>query len=177
MSPPRLTRRGLLLQAALLAGCAQLGPPPLPPPSEGDDLAILDNLLALEYAAGAAYDGTRHLLSEARRERAAEFRSEHARHADALAALIRERGGNPVAPAPFRGVVEDETAALRLLAAEERGLATAYVGALPAFADRDLARAMGNILAVEVLHWAAWREALGLPPSDGPFLFDQKPGT
>jgi hypothetical protein len=78
---------------------------------------------------------------------------------------------------PFRGVVESEAAALRLLADEERGLASAYVGALPAFADRDLARAMGNILAVEVLHWAAWREALGLPPSDGPFLFDQKPGT
>jgi hypothetical protein len=164
------------LQAALLAGCAQLGPPPLPPGSEEDDRAILNNLLALEYAAGAAYDGTRHLLSAPRQERAAQFRNEHARHADALVALIRQRGGEPVAPASFRGAVDNETAALRLLADEEHGLASAYVGSLPAFADRDLARAMGNVLTVEMLHWAAWREALGLPPSDGPFLFDQKPG-
>jgi hypothetical protein len=165
----------LLLAAALLAGCAQLGPPPLPPASEADDRAILDNLLALEYAATAAYDATRPLLSEKRRKQVEQFRAEHARHAEALLGLIRQRDGEPVAPAPFRGVVEDETAALRLLADEERGLASAYVGALPAFADRDLARAMGNILAVEALHWAAWREALGLPASDGPFLFDQKP--
>jgi hypothetical protein len=173
--PRRLTRRALL-SATLLAGCAQLGPPPLPPASVADDRAILDNLLALEYAAGAGYEGTRALLSPERSEIAAQFQSEHARHADALAALGRERGGEPVAPAPFRGVVESETAALRLLEDEERGLVSAYVGSLPAFADRNLARAMGNILAVEALHWAAWRTALGQKASDGPFLFDQKPG-
>jgi hypothetical protein len=170
-----LTRRRVLLSSAFLAGCAQIGPPPLPPASAADDLAILNNLLALELAAAAAYDGTRHLLSPPKRERAAQFRGEHERHAEALAALIRDRGGEPVAPAPFRGVVESEAAALRLLADEERGLASAYVGALPGFADRDLARAAGNILTVETLHWAAWRDALGLPPSDGPFLFDQEP--
>lgn len=173
MRAPVLPRRALLWQAALLAGCAELGPPPLPPPSTADDPAILNNLLALEYAAGAAYDGTRHLLAEPRRAHAAKFRAEHARHADALAAAIRERGVEPVQPTPFRGVVENEAQALRLLAGEEHGLASAYVAALAAFADRDLARAAGNILAVEVLHWAAWRAALGRAPSDGPFFFDQ----
>lgn len=173
MSAPVLRRRALLWQAALLAGCAELGPPPLPPPSTADDPAILDNLLALEHAACAAYDGTRHLLAEPRRAHAARFRAEHARHADALAAAIRERGIEPVQPAPFRGVVENEAQALRLLAGEEHGLASAYIAALAAFADRDLARAAGNILAVEVLHWAAWRAALGSAPSDGPFFFDQ----
>jgi hypothetical protein len=170
-------RRVLLLPLLLLAACAQVGPPPLPPASAADDVAILNNLLALELAAGAAYEGTRHLLAPASRERAAQFRAEHARHAEALAALVRERDGEPVAPAPFRGLVESEAAALRLLADEEHGLASAYVGALPGFADRDLARAAGNILAVETLHWAAWRHTLGEPPSDGPFLFDQKPGS
>lgn len=171
---PRLPRRALLT-AALLAGCAQLGPPPLPAPSVADDRAILNNLLALEYAAGAAYDGTLSLLSHDKREVAAQFRSEHAKHAAALAALVRERGGEPVAPAPFHGAVKDEAAALHLLADEERGLASAYVGSLSAFADRDLARGMGNILAVEALHWATWRATLGEKPSDGAFLFDQKP--
>jgi hypothetical protein len=172
----RLPRR-ILLQAALLGGCADLGPPPLPPPAAEDDPAILNNLLALEHAAGTAYEGTLHLLGKARRENATRFRAEHGQHAAALIVAVRRHGGDPVAPAPFHGVVEDETAALRLLADEERGLASAYIGALPAFADRDLARTVGNILAVEMLHWAAWRQALGLPPSDGPFFFDQKAAT
>jgi hypothetical protein len=171
-SPVR--RRRFLWQAALLAGCANVGPPPLPPPSPDDDRVILNNLLALEHAAIAAYDGTRQFLAESRRATAAQFRAEHARHADALIAAIRQRGGDPVEPAPFRGVVADEAGALRLLAEEERGLASAYIGAAPSFSDRDLARAAGNILSVEMLHWAAWRAAMGAPPSDGPFFFDQK---
>ena len=153
-----------------------MGPPALPPPSPDDDRAILNNLLALEHAAVAAYDGTQHLLAEPRRKIAAEFRREHAIHAEGLVAAIRQRGGEPVAPVPFRGVAANESAALRLLAGEEHGLAAAYIGAAPSFSDRDLARAAGNILSVEVLHWAAWRAAMGAPPTDGPFFFDQKTG-
>jgi hypothetical protein len=167
-------RRRVLLQAALLGGCAQVGPPPLPAPSPEDDRAILNNLLSLEYAALAAYDATRRLLSAERDVHAARFREEHARHADALVQALRQRGGEPVEMQPFRGVVDNEAGALRFLAAEERGLASAYIGAAPLFADRDLARAAANILAVEMLHWAAWRAALGEPPTDGPFFFDQK---
>jgi Ferritin-like domain len=177
VTPPSLPRRDFLLQAMLLTGCTTVGPPPLPPASEEDDKAILNNLIALEYAAVAAYDGTRDLLSEPRRASAAQFRADHARHAEALVATLRQRGGEPVEPVPFRGIAADEAAALRLLAEEERGLAAAYIGAAPAFADRDLARAAGNILSVEMMHWSAWRAAMGAPPTDGPFFFDQKMGS
>jgi Ferritin-like domain len=176
VSGGRLGRRALLAQAALLAGCAEIGPPPLPPASKEDDVAILNSLLALEHAAVAAYDGIADLLGAELAARAAQFREEHASHAEGLAAAIRERGGEPVAPAPFHGVAADAAGALAFLAAEERGLASAYVGAVPAFADRDLARSAASILAVESLHWGAWRSALGEKPSDGAFFSDQKSG-
>jgi len=166
--------RCLVLTASLAAGCASVGPPPLPPPSPADDPVILNNLLALELEAVAAYEAAGQFLPPARAEAAAQFRAEHRRHADTLIAAIRQHGTSPVGPVTFLGIMTDEPSALSHLADAERGLASAYLGAVPAFADRDLARMAASILAVEMLHWAEWRRALGNGPSGGAFFSELK---
>ena len=41
---------------------------------------------------------------------------------------------------------------------------SAYLGAVPAFADRKLSRAAASILGDEAMHWAILRNALGEDP-------------
>jgi hypothetical protein len=166
----RPSRRTLVLGgAAGLCGCANLGPPPLPGPSREADLGILRSLLALERQIVAIYRAFEETMQGDTAQRATTFRAEHERHAEIIVASIERLGGTreeaPRAPLPRAA---DPAAALRILAAEERRLASAYLGAVPAFADRDLSRAAGSLLAVETMHWSAWRAALGEPPTDGP---------
>jgi hypothetical protein len=166
----RPSRRALVLGgAAGLCGCANLGPPPLPRPSREADLGILQSLLGLEWQIVAVYCTFEEGLQGDAAQRAATFRAEHERHAEIIAASIERLGGEreETSRGPLPRAA-DRVAALRILAAEERWLASAYLGAVPAFADRDLARAAGSLLAVETMHWSAWRAALGEPPTDGP---------
>src|SRR6266851_4771885 len=60
--------------------------------------------------------------------------------------------------------------ALRFLVAFEQGLALAYLGAVPAFAEKDLAKGAAGILGVESMHWGVLRRALGEDPVPVPFL-------
>ncbi len=62
----------------------------------------------------------------------------------------------------------DET--LRFLVGFEQGLTLAHLGAVPAFADRALAKSSAGILGVEAMHWAALRRALGEDAVPAPFL-------
>ena len=50
---------------------------------------------------------------------------------------------------------------LRFAAGLEQGAVSAYLGALPLFGDRELAKAAGSILGDEAMHWAVLRQALG----------------
>ena len=166
----RPSRRTLVLGgAAGLCGCANLGPPPLPGPSREADLGILQSLLALERQIVAIYGAFEETMRGDTAQRAATFRAEHERHAEIIVASIERLGGTreeaPRGPVPRAA---DPAAALRILASEEKRLASAYLGAVPTVADRDLARAAGSLLAVETMHWSAWRAALGEPPTDGP---------
>ncbi|MBV9523155.1 MAG: ferritin-like domain-containing protein, partial [Alphaproteobacteria bacterium] len=52
----------------------------------------------------------------------------------------------------------------------EVGLALAHLGAVPAFADRDLAKGAAGLLGVEAMHWAVLRRALGEAPVPAPII-------
>ena len=49
---------------------------------------------------------------------------------------------------------------LRFAAGLERGAVSAYLGAVPLFANRELAKAAASILGDEAMHWAVLRNAV-----------------
>ena len=52
----------------------------------------------------------------------------------------------------------------------EKGAASAYLGALPNFHNKDLTRAAGSILGDETMHWAILLNTLGEDPVPGAFI-------
>ena len=114
------------------------------------------------------------LLSPSAFELASRFRQDHAKHTEALVRAV-ERLGGPAAEGrgaaglPTTGLAS-ETDILRLAASVEKSLALVYLGAVPAFADRELAKAAAGIMGVETMHWAALRARLGEDPAPTPFL-------
>jgi rubrerythrin len=57
-----------------------------------------------------------------------------------------------------------EADVLRFAAGLERGAVSAYLNAVPLFADRALAQAAASILGDEAMHWAVFRQVLGEKP-------------
>jgi hypothetical protein len=47
---------------------------------------------------------------------------------------------------------------------------SAYLGAVPQFDNRDLARAAASILGDEAMHWAVLRQAVGEDPVPAAFV-------
>jgi hypothetical protein len=47
---------------------------------------------------------------------------------------------------------------------------SAYLGAVPVFGNRDLAKAAASILGDEAMHWAILRNALGDDPVPAAFV-------
>jgi hypothetical protein len=56
---------------------------------------------------------------------------------------------------------------LKFAAKLEQGAVSAYLGAVPLFGNRDLAKAAASILGDEAMHWAILRNALGETPAHG----------
>jgi hypothetical protein len=52
----------------------------------------------------------------------------------------------------------------------EKGAVSAYLGAVPLFGNRDLAKAAASILGDEAMHWAVLRNALGEAPVPSAFM-------
>jgi len=59
---------------------------------------------------------------------------------------------------------------LRFAAGLEQGAVSAYLGAIPVFDNRDLAKAAGSILGDEAMHWAILRNVLGEDPVPAAFV-------
>jgi rubrerythrin len=59
---------------------------------------------------------------------------------------------------------------LRFAAGLEKGAASAYLGAVPALDNKDLAKAAASILGDEAMHWAVLRNALGENPVPSAFI-------
>ena len=182
-SSPQVARRaflgksGLLLSAtavALLSGrealATQAGG------AKAGDVNILNTALAAELEAVAAYQvgAESGLLEKPVLALAGQFQGHHKEHADVLAKTISKLGGKPVAAKakyafPVSGL-KTQADVLRFAASLEKGAVSAYLGAVPLFQERELAKVAASILGDEAMHWAVLRQALGENPVPSAFV-------
>lgn len=171
-------KSGILLSAsavALLAGeetlaAAKKGG------SGGNDVRILNTALGAEHQAVAAYQvgAESGLLEKKVLDLAVQFQSQHKEHVEVLAKTIKKLGGKPVdALAKYTfptDKLKTQADVLRFAAGLEQGAVSAYLGAVPVFHSRDLAKAAASILGDEAMHWAVLRQAIGENPVPAAFV-------
>jgi bacterioferritin (cytochrome b1) len=140
------------------------------------DVKILNGGLAAEYQGIAAYQvgAESGLLERPVLDLAVQFQGQHKAHADLLAATIKQLGGTPVSPKQKYDFpvsqLKSQNDVLRFAAGLEQGAVSAYLQAVPAFDNRDLAKAAASILGDEAMHWAILRQALGENPVPAAFV-------
>jgi len=145
--------------------------------AEGD-LSILNVALGAEYQAVAAYQvgAESKLLKPAILKVAVKFQSDHKKHAEVLHDTLVKLGGKPVMAKTTAeygfptGSLKSQKDVLRFAASLEKGAISAYLGAIPVFQNRDLAKAAGSILGDEAIHFAVLKTALGEDPDPSPFV-------
>lgn len=135
-----------------------------------NDVTILNSALGAEQEAVAAYQlgADSGLLQQPARALALQFQGHHKQHVETLAKTIKKLGGTPVEqPKSFSfptDKLKSQNDVLTFAASLEKGAVSAYLGAVPILADRELAKAAASILGDEAMHWAALRYALGQDP-------------
>ena len=172
-----LGRAGVVLSGAavaLLAGRDALATTTAS--SAESDTRILNTALGADLEAIAAYQvgAESGLLQKPVLDLAVTFQGHHKEHADVLAKTIAKLGGKPVAAkSKYTFPTENlktQNDVLRFAATLEKGAVSAYLGAVPVFGDRELARAAASILGDEAMHWAILRNALGESPVPTAFV-------
>lgn len=142
----------------------------------GRDVQILNTALGAELEAIAAYQlgAESKLLQQPVLELALGFQGHHKQHADILAKTVEKLGGTPVLAKPAYNFpveqLKSQADVLRFAAKLEQGAVSAYLGAVPLFGNRDLAKAAASILGDEAMHWAILRQALGETPVPAAFM-------
>lgn len=173
-----LSKSGLLLSGAavaLLAGNDALAAHKGGVSTEAD-ARILNSALGAELEAIAAYQvgAESGLLQKPVLNLALTFQGHHKEHADILAKTIMKLGGKPVEAKPKYNfpveTLKTQADVLRFAAMLEKGAVSAYLGAVPLFGNRDLAKAAASILGDEAMHWAVLRNALGEVPVPSAFM-------
>lgn len=140
------------------------------------DVRILNTALGAELEAIAAYavGAGSGLLQKPSLDLALQFQGQHKEHADVLAQTVRKLGGTPVeAKARYEfptNQLKTQADVLGFAAGLEKGAVSAYLGAVPLFRDRELAKAAASILGDEAMHWAVLRQALGENPVPAAFV-------
>jgi rubrerythrin len=172
-----LGKSGLLLSGAAVALMA--GQDALAAGKAGDtgsDVQILNTALGAELEAIAAYQlgADSGLLKKPVLDLAVTFQGHHKEHADVLSKTIVKLGGKPVAAKPKyqfpTDKLKNQNDVLRFAAGLEKGAVSAYLGAVPLFSNRELAKAAASILGDEAMHWAVLRNALGEAPVPSAFM-------
>lgn len=146
--------------------------------STGDDAAILNAALALEFQAIAAYQvgAESNLLQKPVLDLALEFQGHHKAHAEILSITIEKIGGTPVSAktiAQYAFPVDQLKAqadVLNFAAGLEKAAASAYLNALPNFHHKNLIKGAASILGDETMHWAILLNALGQNPVPAAFI-------
>lgn len=140
------------------------------------DLRILNTALGAELEAIAAYQvgAESGLLLKPALELAVTFQGHHKQHAELLMNTITKLGGHPISAREKYSfpvdTLKNQTDVLRFAAGLEKGAVSAYLGAIPIFGNRDLAKAAGSILGDEAMHWAILRNAVGDVPVPDAFV-------
>ena len=172
-----LSKSGLLLSGAAVALLAGEDALAAKGAKEGEeDIRILNTALGAELEAIAAYrvGAESGLLKKPVLDLAVTFQGHHKEHADILAKTIAKLGGKAVIAKekytfPTEKLKSQEDV-LRFAAGLEKGAVSAYLGAVPLFGNRDLAKAAASILGDEAMHWAVLRNALGEAPVPAAFM-------
>jgi rubrerythrin len=145
------------------------------------DVGILNVALGLEHEAINAYQlgAGSGLLQKPVLDVAIRFQADHKVHRDALIGTIQKLGGTPV----MEKTLDDYAKALRadtlhsqgdvldLAARLELGAINAYLGVIPAFGNRDLAKVAGRLAADETMHYVLLNNTLGRPLPVGALSF------
>ena len=164
-----LGRSGLALSGAAVALLA--GNEALAAKSGGaaaKDVQILNTALGAELEAIAAYQlgAESKLLQAGVLDLALSFQGHHK--------TVEKLGGKPVlAKTKYNFPVDQlksQADVLKFAAGLEQGAVSAYLGAVPLFGNRDLAKAAASILGDEAMHWAILRQALGEMPVPAAFM-------
>ena len=137
--------------------------------------------LGLEHEAINAYQlgAGSGLLQKPVLDVAVAFQGHHKAHRDALIATIQKMGGTPVAEkalADYAKALKADTLknqgdVLDLAARLELGATNAYLGVIPAFGNKDLAKVAGRLAADETMHFTVLTQALGRPLPVGALSF------
>jgi len=163
------TAAGLGLAASMSAATRSAQAKVSPKPDSTADNDTLNVLLNAEYdaiatyTAGASIIAADHATPQATRDVvtdvAVHFQSQHKQHAAALAKLIEENGGTPVAdsakaklPASFPADATT-TDVLKLATDKEKHAAVAYVQVMQALSTLSAAKLVAAIGAVETQHF------------------------
>lgn len=171
-----LGKSGLLLSGATIALLAGRDALAKGGESTASDLRFLNTALSAEFEAIAAYQvgAESGLLQKPVLNLALTFQGQHKEHADVLAKTIAKLGGKPVSPKEKYNfpveTLKNQADVLRFAAMLEKGAVSAYLGAVPVFGNRELARAAASILGDEAMHWAILRNALGEDPVPSAFM-------
>jgi rubrerythrin len=172
-----LGRSGLVLSGpaiALLAGNHKLAA--AAGAADPKDVQILNTALGAELEAIAAYGvgAQSNLLQKPALDLALTFQGHHKEHADLLTKTVEKLGGKAAAPKASydfpTSSLKNQADVLRFAAKLEQGAVSAYLGAVPLFANRDLSKAAASILGDEAMHWAVLRNALGEAPVPSAFV-------
>jgi len=145
------------------------------------DVGILNVALGLEHEAINAYQlgAGSGLLQKGVLDVAVRFQADHKAHRDALIATIQKMGGTPVmekkledyATALKADTLRNQTDVLDLAARLELGAINAYLGVIPAFGSKDLAKVAARLAADETMHYTALTSTLGRPLPAGALSF------
>ena len=144
------------------------------------DAGTLNTALALEHEGINAYTlgAQSNLLQKPVLALAVKFQDDHKAHRDRLIKVIRTLGATPVqekslaeyAKALEVDKLKSQTDVLNFAAGLENEAVNAYLGIIPAFDDRQLAKLIGQLAADETEHYTLLSNALGRP-LPGPFSF------
>ena len=147
----------------------------------GKDVGILNVALGLEHEAINAYQlgAGSGLLQKPVLDIAVQFQGHHKAHRDALIATIQKMGGTPVAEKKLgdyaialkADTLRNQGDVLDLAARLELGAINAYLGVIPAFGSKDLAKVAARLAADETMHYTILNSALGRPLPAGALSF------
>ena len=110
---------------------------------------------------------------------AVQFQSHHKAHRDALMATIHKMGGMPVAEMKLdeyaralkADMLHNQGDVLALATRLELGAVNAYLGVIPAFGSKDLAKVAARLAADETMHFTFLTNALGRALPGGALTF------
>jgi rubrerythrin len=181
------SRRGFLRTGGALSATAVAllaGRDALAAGMQGDlskDVSILNVALGLEHEAISAYQlgAGSGLLQKPVLDIALQFQGHHKAHRDALIATIQKLGGQPVAEQKIEAYalalnaasLKNQADVLSLAARLELGATNAYLGVIPAFGNRELAKVAARLAADETMHFTILNNALGRPLPAGALSF------